>query len=111
VPLARAAAAFRAGKSIEAGMSDPSKSLEMRTTALDSSQGTDARIAAMATLGLFDGVAAKDTILELCERHEEPEELLRAAGRELARVHDAGFKVADFDLRDMAEAAFDAFCE
>lgn len=83
----------------------------MRTTALDSSQRTDARMAAIATLGQLDGVAAKDTILELCERQDEPEELLRAAGRELARLHDDGVKVANFDLRDMAEAAFDAFCE
>jgi hypothetical protein len=92
-------------------MSDPSKSVEMRTTALDSSQGTDVRIAAIAALREFDGIAAKDTILELCERYDEPEELLRAAGRELARLHDDGVKVANFDLRDMAEAAFDAFCE
>ena len=91
-------------------MSEPSDAqLGLRQLILDRDQPTDGRVRAIAELN--DAVLAKETLLQLCDRHDEPEELLRSAGRALGRLVEAGTSIFQFDMRDMSDVAFDAFCD
>lgn len=85
--------------------------MDLRELILDRNQSTAARLQAIARLGATSPATSKETLLDLCSRHDEPEELLRASGRELARLHEVGLTITNFDLRDMSSAAMDELCD
>jgi hypothetical protein len=66
----------------------------------------------MAAFRQSNPEATKRAVLELASRTTEPDEVLRAAGFELARLRDEqGIDISEFDMRDMTRIAFEAFYE
>jgi hypothetical protein len=86
-------------------------SLDLRALALDMSLDDVCRTQALSALRAADASIARDVALIIADRAEESENLLRAVGFELARLGAAGTEVTEWDLRDMTDAAFKAFCE
>jgi hypothetical protein len=84
---------------------------QLRVLVLDASARPADRIGAMATLRSSGPARAVSTLLEVAGREEEPVEILKAAGIELARAVDAGASVSEFDMRDMSGPAYEGFCE
>ena len=69
------------------------------------------RIEAVRSLGVLNPSVGKVMLLELGARTAEPEELLTAVGRELARIDHDGIVISEFDVRDLTGAAYEAFCD
>jgi hypothetical protein len=66
----------------------------------------------MAAFRQSNPEAAKWAVLELASRTTEPDEVLRAAGFEVARLRDQqGIDISEFDMRDMTRFAAEAFFE
>jgi hypothetical protein len=82
---------------------------DARLRALDRGRSIEQRVKALEQIADRDPAAAKDAILQLCARHDEPELLLRAAGSALARLRGRGVDVTPFDLRDISPIAWDAW--
>jgi hypothetical protein len=84
--------------------------LRLREVALDGNVSAESRKAAVEALAELGTAGAVDALLELGGRQDESDAILRAAGRALARLTDHGL-VSQWDVRDLAEAAGDAFYE
>jgi hypothetical protein len=91
-------------------MTDPTES-ELAMTILDASLGVPERLAAMASLRALNPGRAADALLPVASRETESDEILRGAGTELARATEAGASVTEFDMRNMAGVAYEAFCD
>lgn len=85
------------------------EAIDPRELVLDRNQPTVTRIEAVSRLGSTH--ASKETLLDLCNRHDEPEALLRASGKQLSRLVGAGVSITNLDIRDISDAAMDGFCE
>lgn len=90
-------------------MSDVSV-LRLREVVLDRTASVESRIAAIEALAELRTAGAVDALLELGGRRDEAEAILRAAGSALARLADEGL-VSQWDVRDLADVAGDAFYE
>jgi len=66
----------------------------------------------MAALRQSNPTAAKWAVLEVASRSTEPDEILQAAGVEVARLRDqVGIDISEFDMRDMTRLSFEAFSD
>jgi len=84
--------------------------LRLREVVLDGDASLESRNAAIEALAELRTAGAVDALLELGGRREEAEAILRAAGSALARLADDGL-VSQWDVRDLADVAGDAFYE
>jgi hypothetical protein len=84
--------------------------LQLREIALDGSATDETRLLAVEELLNLRTPAAVEALLELGGRHEQPDNVLRAAGAALAVLNDSGL-VSQWDVRDLADPADDAFYE
>ena len=89
----------------------PSEEWELANKALDGEAKLEERIAAIEGLGRSGSHGAVSPLLELGERQGEPAEILRAAGSALAALVHRGAAISEFDMRDLKEMAYNAFCE
>lgn len=67
------------------------------------------RIEAINVLTATSPGAALPVLLEVGSRPDEPGPLLEATGAGLGRIQDEGFQVTEFDLRNLAAVAAEAF--
>jgi hypothetical protein len=65
----------------------------------------------MGELAKVDPASAVETLLQVGERTSEHAEILRAAGTELARLSHLSKEVSEFDMRDLTEIAYLAYCD
>jgi hypothetical protein len=84
--------------------------LTLREIALDANAGDEPRFAAIDALAKLRTADAVDALLELGNRSDEADEILRATGKALAALTDDGL-VSQWDVRDLADQADDAFYE
>ena len=84
---------------------------DLRRIALDVSEDSETRIGAIAVLGRSASRESAAALLEVGARNTERREILRAAGSALAALAHSGVGVSEFDLRDIQEVAYDAFCD
>ncbi len=82
---------------------------DLRAAILDTNRASEDRIAAIQALVERDAASAKPIILELAERIDEPRAVLEAAGKALGEIDHRCTRVSEWDLRDVAEVAFNAF--
>jgi hypothetical protein len=82
---------------------------ELRLAVLDRSRSVHERMVMVKAMSTVDPAGAKETILQLCQRHDEPDMLLKLGGEELSRLLGAGEEISPFELREMLPIAFDAF--
>ena len=90
-------------------MSDGSV-LRLREVALDAIASEADRTVAIEALAKLRSPDAVEALLALGERPSEPDAILRAAGRALASLTEDGL-VSQWDVRDLADPADDAFYE
>lgn len=83
----------------------------LRTIALDTSGDEAERTSAIRELAESKTGEAKATLLQLASRPAEPWAVLRAAGVSLAWMLGSGVEVSEWDLRDLTDAAAEAFFE
>ena len=84
--------------------------LRLREVALDGTASDDSRKAAIEALVKLRSPDAVDALLELGGRPGEADAILRAVGRALASLTESGL-VSQWDVRDLADPADDAFYE
>lgn len=83
----------------------------LRRIALDQRGGETSRYAAIEALAGLGTREAAEALLELGARQDETESILRAAGTALAALQARGLMVSEWDVRDLARPAAEAFLE
>jgi hypothetical protein len=78
---------------------------------LDAGRSPQERCEAMGELAKLDPESAVDALLKVGERATEHAEILRAAGTELARLSHLSKQVSEFDMRNLTEIAYVAYCD
>ena len=84
--------------------------LTLREIAMDAEAGDESRFAAIDALAKLGTADAVDALLELGNRSGESDAILRATGKALAAPTNDGL-VSQWDVRDLADQAADAFYE
>ena len=82
-----------------------------RRIALDRAAPEEAWSAAVRELGELRTRDAAEVLIELASTPDEPESILQASGTALAGLVDDFRLVSQWDLRDLAQPAADAFFE
>jgi hypothetical protein len=77
----------------------------------DPGQDENARHAAIRALTDLRTRTAADALLELGGREDESDAILRAAGNALAVLQTQGVTVSEWDIRNLARPAAEAFLE
>lgn len=90
----------------------PESSLErLRDVALDRDADETSRSDAVRGLADLRSREAVEALLELGNRPDDAESILRAAGAGLASLQAHGVAVSEWDLRDLSGPAADSFFE
>jgi hypothetical protein len=80
---------------------------------VDIAQGTlgsePERVTAINSLTSHETRGSVEALLQIAERQDEPEAILRAAGTALGMLQDRGVEVSEWDLRNLGAVAGDAF--
>jgi hypothetical protein len=84
---------------------------EVTVMAMDVQKPMAQRLEAINGLANSGQEAAVRTLLQVAEREGERIEILRASGRGLATLMSRGARLVEFDLRDVQDAAYEAFCD
>jgi hypothetical protein len=90
-------------------MTTPRKDLSR--VILDEGRGVQERREAMEELATADPASAVQALLQIGKRATEQAQIVRAAGTELARLSHLGNEVSEFDLRNLTEIAYQAYCD
>jgi hypothetical protein len=69
------------------------------------------RLTAIHSLTSYETRGSVDALLQIAERQDESEVILRAAGTALGMLQDKGGDVSEWDLRNIGDVAGDAFFE
>jgi hypothetical protein len=78
---------------------------------LDSSINLGDRIAAVRRIALLDIEGAISAAITVTENVEEPPDVLIAMGKELARITSNYRWLTEFEVRNMGDVAYEAYCE
>lgn len=79
--------------------------------ALDPSAGLADRISALVQLSALDAERAIQVAISVTENPNEPPGVLVAVGEEIARIASKTRWLTEFEVRNMSDVAFDAYCE
>ena len=86
--------------------------VESLVTVLTDPSGDPATRSSAATeLVALDPERALPILLKIAEDTHENPEMLRAAGRELARAASRTRYLSEFELRDVSGASYEAYCD
>lgn len=80
-------------------------------TLLDSGKSLDERLHALDVVLSGSPDQAKVVLLEVGNRADDSDKILKAVGSALAMLSYSRTPVTAFDLRDLSRTAYDAFCE
>ncbi|MFD0732728.1 hypothetical protein [Planotetraspora mira] len=78
---------------------------------LDTSADLPDRVAALGELANLDAERAIQIAINVTENAEEPSDVLIAMGKELARIASNSRWLTEFEVRNIGDAAFEAYCE
>ena len=84
---------------------------ELHRVALDSRENPKDRLSAIKHLATSRSVEARDVLIAIGERTTEPPEILKAVGHSLAEIGHNGVALSELDMSNLAEVAYEAFCE
>ncbi|MFD6562647.1 hypothetical protein [Micromonospora profundi] len=84
---------------------------ELALVAADRSGGVSERCNAISRMAELDPVKAKEILIGVASADDEPDELLRQAGKSLGLLAAKAGYLSEWDLRDVTESAYEAYCE
>jgi len=84
---------------------------DLSQVVLDAARSPQERREAIGELAKVDPASAVEALLRVGERTTEHAEILRAAGTELARLSHQSNEVSEFDMRNLTEIAYLAYCD
>ncbi|MET7877749.1 hypothetical protein [Micromonospora profundi] len=84
---------------------------ELALVAMDKSGDVSVRGNAISRMAELDPVKAKGILIGVASAGDEPDELLRQAGKSLGLLAAKAGYLSEWDLRDVTESAYEAYCE
>ncbi|MEY9937661.1 hypothetical protein [Streptacidiphilus sp. MAP5-3] len=89
---------------------DPDEKTELARSISDRLTPLKERVECARRLALMDPEQALKSVIEVTENDEEEPETLRAMGRQLALIAETHRYPSEFETRDVADIAYEAYC-